>query len=178
MFSNISNIVGVMNKTQNTPASQTDRTTCKTIAEALQPTAGTTAGIRLPDGRTIDIPAPLADIIRQAASAFARGASLSLVESDRLLTTQEAADLMGVSRPTLIKLLDAEKIPYETIGRHRRIQADALEEYIRQRHDETLRRFAADAADTDPYETADNPLIRQQDSSRTKSPAARKGKQP
>ncbi|MPZ53477.1 MAG: helix-turn-helix domain-containing protein [Acidimicrobiia bacterium] len=44
------------------------------------------------------------------------------------LTTQEAAELLGISRPTLVKVLEDGEIPYEQPGRHRRIKlADVLE---------------------------------------------------
>ena len=50
----------------------------------------------------------------------------------RFLTTGEAADLLGISRPTFIKLLDSDEIPYERPGRRRVRLVDVLE-YRRRR---------------------------------------------
>ncbi|UOT04941.1 excisionase family DNA-binding protein [Rhodococcus opacus] len=44
-----------------------------------------------------------------------------------MLTTQEAAELLGITRPTLVRLLEAGKISYSSPGRHRRVElADVL----------------------------------------------------
>jgi excisionase family DNA binding protein len=52
------------------------------------------------------------------------------------LTTHEAADVLGVSRPTLIKLLEQERIPYETPHLHRRIRLVDLLAYQETRRGE------------------------------------------
>jgi excisionase family DNA binding protein len=49
------------------------------------------------------------------------GMLMIVVPQTQRLTTQEAADFLGVSRPTLVKLLEKGKIPYDQPGRHRRI---------------------------------------------------------
>jgi len=71
-----------------------------------------------------------------------------------VLTTQQAADLLGVSRPTLIKLLDSDQIPYERIGTHRRIQLRDLLTYREQRRAAQYAALDAISAPIDDEEDA------------------------
>lgn len=80
----------------------------------------------------------LAYILAQAAE----GRGVSVIPSNAELTTQQAADMLNVSRPFLIRLLEAGTIPYRMVGKHRRITAEALMEY--KRRDDQQRRTAAD----------------------------------
>jgi excisionase family DNA binding protein len=59
------------------------------------------------------------------------------------LTTQEAADLLGVSRPHLIRLLEQGELPHHLVGKHRRIRAEDVIAYRRAQEQE--RRLALDA---------------------------------
>ncbi|GAA4606061.1 hypothetical protein GCM10023195_21420 [Actinoallomurus liliacearum] len=86
---------------------------------------------------------------REAVSLFAyilaqaaEGRGVSVIPSHAEFTTQQAADVLNVSRPFLIGLLEAGKIPYRMVGRHRRITVEALMEY--KRRDDQERRAAAD----------------------------------
>lgn len=71
----------------------------------------------------------LLDILRLISSG--RGFRMMPVEAE--LTTQEAADLLNVSRPYLIKVLEKGDIPFVKVGRHRRIRAEDLFAYKVQR---------------------------------------------
>uniref|UniRef100_UPI00321F9CD7 helix-turn-helix domain-containing protein n=1 Tax=Methylocaldum sp. TaxID=1969727 RepID=UPI00321F9CD7 len=64
------------------------------------------------------------------------------------LTTQEAADILNVSRPYLIKLLDEGTIPYHKVGKHRRVRYQDVVDYktrIDQERRKTLEELAAQA---------------------------------
>ena len=85
------------------------------------------------------------------------GKAITVAPLDQRLTTQEAADFLGISRPTLVKLLEQGEIPYErpAAGRHRRVLlSDVLEYQIRKRQQRrsTLDQMTADAAEAGLYD--------------------------
>lgn len=102
----------------------------------------------------------LAQILLQVADSLTRGKAVFVAPCDTMLTTQDAADMLGMSRPTFVKLLDAGEMPFERLGRHRRVRLDALEEYARKRHERVEAMMNEVRADTNPADTVANPLIK------------------
>jgi excisionase family DNA binding protein len=88
------------------------------------------------------IPRPTVVMLAQVLGLLAQGRGVQIFPKDAELTTQQAADLLNVSRPYLIGLLEDEQIPFRKVGRHRRITVEALIEY--KRRDDLKRRAAAD----------------------------------
>jgi excisionase family DNA binding protein len=85
------------------------------------------------DGASIPLPDSILRALRQVAHHLANGRTVQVVATGEELTTQEAADMLQVSRPYLVKLLEEGGIPFVKTGAHRRIRADDLMEYKRQR---------------------------------------------
>lgn len=92
---------------------------------------GDRAQIRL-DGEDLILPRAALDLLRKLLAEMARGNAVTIVPVHAELTTQEAADMLNVSRPHLVKLLREEHIPYTMVGSHRRIRLQDLLAYKKQ----------------------------------------------
>lgn len=91
---------------------------------------------------TVTVPRVVLALLVRVLANLAAGQGVTLVPAHAELTTQQAADVLNVSRPYLIKLLDEHKIDYRTVGTHRRITASSLMDY--KARDDAERRKAAD----------------------------------
>jgi excisionase family DNA binding protein len=86
--------------------------------------------------------------------------AISIAPHNTMLTTQEAADLLNISRPTLVRLLTEDEIPYTMRGRHRRVLLRDILDYqerTRSERRQTLDQMAADAEDDGLYEATAAP---------------------
>jgi excisionase family DNA binding protein len=91
------------------------------------PQATEPALLRGPDGTTRALPAEVYEALMVVVRALSEGKAVTVAPVNTTLTTQEAADLLGVSRPTFVKILDEGNLPFSRPGRHRRVLlADVL----------------------------------------------------
>jgi excisionase family DNA binding protein len=94
-------------------------------------------------------------VLKEALRNIALGQAVAGVSPNRQLTTQRAADLLGVSRPHLVKLLELGQLPYHKTGSHRRIYLNDLLAYQKRRdagRRRSLSRLAREAFDAGLYE--------------------------
>ncbi|NCA71884.1 helix-turn-helix domain-containing protein [Thiocapsa sp.] len=104
---------------------------------------GESARLRLIDGETdVTVPVSAIHMLVDILNQMAQGNAVSLVPIHAELTTQQAADLLNVSRPFLVKQLEGGAIPFYKVGRHRRVRFSDLMAYR-----EGLDQQTADAAD-------------------------------
>jgi excisionase family DNA binding protein len=86
-----------------------------------------------PDGVRTPLPAAVYEVLHHVVLAMARGQAVTIAPHHQQLTTQEAADVLGISRPTLVKMLDDGLIPFSRPGRHRRVLLRDVLAYQQQR---------------------------------------------
>lgn len=77
----------------------------------------------------VELPPALAQLVLDVLTHVGRGEMVTFVPYAAELTTKEAADLLNVSRPFLIAMLDRGEIPFHKVGSHRRIRAADLLAY-------------------------------------------------
>lgn len=113
------------------------------------------------DGTEVALPPVVQNALVDVVHLMDNGKAITMAPHNTLLTTQEAADLLDISRPTLVKLLVEGKIPYEQPGKHRRIRVEDLVEYqerFRVERREALRRMTREAQEAGLYDL-DYPFI-------------------
>lgn len=121
------------------------------LAEALRtPGVGRRAQLTSPAGEVLALPDEIYDVLREVVDALAQGLAISVVPQHAVLTTQQAADMLNISRPTLVKLLEDGEIAYDKAGRHRRVRLVDLLEYkarVRARRRALLDEMTAEASE-------------------------------
>ncbi len=102
-----------------------------------------------PDGHGVELPEPMFEVLLQVAAAMKAGLAVTVAPHRLTLSTQEAADLLGISRTTLVRLLESGVIPFEKPSRHRKVRLDDLLEYRRRQRNAAELAFTDMVADTE-----------------------------
>lgn len=100
-------------------------------------------------GEQVELPPEAYRVLRQVIEAMRHNLAVTVVPQTQTLTTQQAAELLGVSRPTVVKLLDEDKIPFQRVGTHRRILLQDLLAFREQRRSQQYAALEAMSADVD-----------------------------
>ena len=108
----------------------------KRLSECLA--AGKPVSLRLSDEQETEIvlPSTTAEMIREALSLERDGKSFLLLEEDDEVSPEKAAEMLRISRPTLLKKLDSGEIPFHYVGSHRRITVADVLAYRRQQKEQ------------------------------------------
>lgn len=108
-----------------------------------------------PDGEQVPLPAEVYRVLRQVVEVMRQGKATLVAPQGMLLTTQEAADFLGVSRPTLVKLLENGAIPFEKPNRHRRVRLQDILDFQTRRREErraAMNQLTEEASELGLYE--------------------------
>ncbi len=98
--------------------------------------------------QSIELPAGAVALLLDILDTMASGRGITLISENVELTTVQAADVLHVSRPFLIKLLEEGRIPYRKVGKHRRIRMEDVLAYktaIDREREDVLDELAAEA---------------------------------
>lgn len=107
-----------------------------------------------PNGESLEIPESVFYVLERVAEVLARGDSVTVVPVGKELTTQQAADLLNVSRQYLVRLLDDGAISFRRTGKHRRLRIEdvlAFRERRDQEREATLGELARQSEEAGGY---------------------------
>jgi excisionase family DNA binding protein len=107
-----------------------------------------------PDGETVDLPEEIFEVVLAVIEQLKQGNGITVAPLHAELTTAEAADLLNVSRPFLIKQLEGGALPYRMVGTHRRVHLGdvlAYRDQLDQQAEHALAEMTQDAEERGLY---------------------------
>ena len=132
----------------------------RVLNEAGLSPAGSRPALVASNGERYELPESMFDVLRQVAAALSSGMGVNVAPLSAMLTTQEAADYLGISRPTLVRILERGEVPMEKPGRHRFVRLQDLVGYqdrMKAERSAALEQMMADAVQDVLYAKTDGP---------------------
>jgi excisionase family DNA binding protein len=87
-------------------------------------------------GEKVKLPASVYEVLKRAVAFMADGKAVTLIPDNQVVTTQRAADILGMSRPFFIKLLETGAMAHHRVGNQRRVYLRDVLEYAHKREQE------------------------------------------
>jgi len=136
-------------------ASDAEAAAVRKLDSSLAKIPSGAAWIISPDGARIELPASVHRLLATMVHELARGNAVTIAPVHAELTTQQAADLLNMSRPFLVNLLESGTIPFHRVGTHRRVRLQDVMAYRHPRSQERrtiLAEMAREAQELGLYE--------------------------
>ena len=126
----------ILDSGANVVPDETDSELAATASRELARAAKASVSVRLEDGTDLQLPKAVTPLLVKILTEMAQGNAVTLIPLHAELTTQEAANLLNISRPFLNKLLEAGELKHHKVGTHRRVRFQDLEAYRERRERE------------------------------------------
>ncbi|GAA1490488.1 helix-turn-helix domain-containing protein [Brachybacterium sacelli] len=123
----------------------------------------------------VELPEEVYRVLLRVVDAMQKGLSVTISPTSQTLSTQQAADLLDISRPTLIKALDNGKLPFTRSGAHRRLALTDVLDYREQRRRDQYAAIEALSVDVNESDDIDE-VLNDLKSARKAVTAARRGR--
>lgn len=107
------------------------------------------------NGEKVRLPATVYEVLKRVVGVMTEGKAVTLVTDSQVVTTQRAADILGMSRPFFIKLLETGVMAHHRVGNQRRVYLRDVLQYAHKREQErqaALKRLSRHAFETGLYE--------------------------
>jgi excisionase family DNA binding protein len=143
-----------------TPEAESDAQRFSDLLAALATATTDRPALVGPHNEQIPLPKEVFEVLVQVLEAMKQGLAIQVAPLNAQLTTQDAASYLGISRPTLVKLLESGAISFIKPGRHRYVRLDDLIAYaesVRVNRAESLDTLAREAEEAGLYDELDGP---------------------
>jgi len=112
------------------------------LVELLREKSGEQLRVEI-DNKTLEVSRKALEALGDVLEVLERGSEVEVVEKEKELTTGEAAEMLNVSRPYLVDLLESGEIPFHKVGSHRRVRLADVQEYREKQQNESRSKMEA-----------------------------------